>query len=547
MNAKKIYRIFINKKCTKCGICSSMFPEHFVEDFDGTVRIKNDTINEFEFESFEKVKQMCLSGAIQFKEIERRSKEEYEKEIHMLLNEELSKITLISVKKIDYQLCLKDIAVNISFPSEISEYKYNSYEIAEEKGIEALQKIFNENKATIMRGALIDHKVRKLDKFLDRNHPLYYFKAFEEQLNLLIYNINHLVEEGLNQPVSYPEFSVDLKKLNQFGILDSFDKSLPMAGWKTDYKYYVTVEYAKWNDKHRYELQDKDIYEMFNAMISDSFFEYYDGVLDKALEEYIQEYNQIAIEYIHTYVEYILKKVPAPIMGKLDKENQIKEKITILSENLKQSEQKCTEGNYIHLDVDYDSSLRFAFRSDARKAADNRTDRLLREIREYFEKYAETLAENYKNEMVSVIESYVGEVRKICIAGDKLVSNANLNIKLGEYREFSLSIQDVRLSNSAKTVLKDYVLSICKEIICNDLKSFIWISYDIESGEVYMGEGLFGRSKFVTKYGYNFDSIKVHQEVIEETVKLNDILQKKEVMKAVYRKVTKVVEKEVGK
>lgn len=171
MSTRKIYRLSINNKCTKCGICSSMLPEYFIEDTDGSVRIKNDTINESDMKCFERVQGICLANAIHITEIKQKSKEEYEKEIRMMLNRDLGEFTLKTVEKLDYQLDLSEIVVAINFPSEISDYKYSCDETAEEKGREALSKIYNENKASILRGALIDHKIKKLDKFLDKKIP----------------------------------------------------------------------------------------------------------------------------------------------------------------------------------------------------------------------------------------------------------------------------------------------------------------------------------------------------------------------------------------
>lgn len=225
----------------------------------------------------------------------------------------------------------------------------------------------------------------------------------------------------------------------------------------------------------------------------------------------------------------------------------LKKEINKISNKLNFIEQKAKEGNQIYFDTYWDSSYRFVFRSDANKAAKNRIERMASEYKEAIEEYAETIADNYLDEIISNINQYISKVRALLLKYNRVVDGIKVTISLNKDNAIGITLTDTFLSQDTQAKIHKHINDICASE-SRKLSSCPLIFITIDDMEVYDGESIFGRSKFVKMYNYKIDNLdEISKKLQNSQVKLANVIYSKQVLNAIYKKLTTTLENTILK
>lgn len=548
MSNKKLYRVFIDKTCTKCGICCSVLTDIFTENDIGEISIKQETIYEDILQQVVDIQKLCIVGAIRVQELTNEySDEKLEKRIKNIIRTKLERIAIREVHNGDCLLSTDEMDVELSIPSIISEYKFLSLESAEKNGAKELERVYKQNAETVLKGAVLKCKYDKIMKFVNREDYNYFFKDFEDELNNIIANINELIKSGWQKDVPYKIFDIDLTELQNYNDLMEFDTSFWIApNIYGEFSDYVGVDYNS-ADKWRYEINKDEVMRFFEDVIYKSFDICLDSSVVEIVKAYCADYKEKAIQFINKYKKYVYDIIPEGSKSSIDRTVDFKSKVEKLCNEFQSTKQKVKEGKYVYFDMNWDSDYRFVFRSDARKASENRAERMEREYRQSFRNYADTIAENYVVEITSTINQYLSGIHNLCLEYDKRIKNNVILITLDRHNEIKIDLSDVLLPQTEQDKIQRYVQEVCRDSI-EKVDDSILIFTTIDDMEVYTGESIFGRSKFVTKYNYELDNVyKIHDSLRKEHEKLANIIYSKKVTNSIYKKIAMAVKLEVLK
>lgn len=548
MSEKLLYKISIDNSCVKCGICSSSLSHIFDENDIGDVYVKKETIYEENLQEIINVQNLCIANAIKIEKVKDKfESEDLEKKIKNIISSRLENINIKEVKNKDCLLSAEEMEVEISVPSIISAYKFLSLESAEKSGAKELKQVYEQNADTVLKGALLKCKYDKIMKFVNRDSSSYFFEDFERELNSSITNINELVKEGWNKDISYKKFDLDLSTLRNYKDLANFDTSFwffpTVYGEFSDY---VGVDYNS-SDKWRYEIKKEDITRFFEDVIFKSFDVCLDTSVIEKVRNYCSDYKEKAILFINEYKKSVYNVIPSSQKTERDKLAEFNREIEKLSQNFELTKQEVKEGKYIWFDMDWDPDYRFVFRSDARKASENRSERMEREYRHSFKKYAETIAENYTVEITNTINKYMSGIHNLCLQYDKKIKNNIISISLDHCNEIKIDLADVMLPKESQDRIERFLKGVCCDAI-SKVDDHILVFTTIDDMEVYIGESIFGRSKFATRYNYKLDDVhKIHDRLRKEHEKLANLIYSRKITNEIYRKIATKVKQEVMK
>lgn len=123
-----------------------------------------------------------------------------------------------------------------------------------------------------------------------------------------------------------------------------------------------------------------------------------------------------------------------------------------------------------------------------------------------------------------------------------MVDNIKVEVSLEQGKIITIALSDVTLPQSTQNKIHSYIDDICKSEI-RQLSGVPLIFTTVDDREVYDGESIFGRSKYVKKYNYTLDNVdEVKERLQKELIKLTDIIYSKQILNSIYMKIAKALE-----
>lgn len=538
-----MYKIKINNKCNRCGICKELHPTHFNESISGKIYLKKEIIDENEKQLFSSVLELCLPGAIEFDLIvdtQKKDKKNTAAQIKVLINDSLRKIKVPTLDKKDYMVMSDDIKLNVSFRGIRSDYKYKSSELATLAGVTKLKNILSTNKDAVAQSAMIDYQIKVLNKFINQNDDHYFFKNTEYELKKIISEIKFLLEDIGIKGIAIDDFIVDFKKMDNYVGIAEFK----------DWRYNVGVSeimgydyYVNWDSnsdfKYYYEITTEKINQCFEDMIFDMYTDYVEKDVEPIIRNLIREYEICLFEYLEKLRNQILPKIESILSGYNSEKNKsnyadLKLEIRKIIDKVRRynwGEIKAQRGNIREW---YISDYEYKSFSSAYDHGEKKADRLYEDTKRELKEYANRLGKVVADEIIQFIENILGEIQNVHTLHFEKLSKKDLNINLSHQEEIKADMDALKINDADRRKIEAYCINECinkMELIGR----VIYIAPDVKRmDDMYIGDGLFGRMKFATRYNYEIDGSRHLKEInkkyteIEKYAKdklMNDITQ----------------------
>ena len=543
----KIYSISVDSnKCSKCGICSSLLPAFFAENTHGDISILKRTITDREYQEVVNVSALCIKNAINIDTTATINETDYTSQISMLINKELSSITTPKVEYSDYKYDENEIEFPITFNDIHSPYKYLTDISAESAGYKELKQIFDSSSDAVVKGTLFQYKHKKINRFIDRNNFEYFYKETESNINNIICIVNKMLWENFTIKSPITQFIPDLSSISEFTTLSQFEQYAQMTiTMQDDVSCYIGSDYRQSTNRYCYELLASDIQNLFSYALWDLYDKEIEVYAESLLQKYNKTYTIQLITFVNDYRSTITKLLPS-LNSKDSSDTVIKLKAELkkLNDNFIAQPQKTKTGKYVSLDTSWDSDNIFVFRRDAEKAAERRTSRMEHEYNRSFYTYCETLGETYASEICENTNEYLRNIQNLFLRFNRSVPDIIVNVKLGDYVAFSMNINDAMMPENSKDIIRKYITDIATNAL-NRIDTTTFVYYTIDDCEIYIGESIFGNSKFSTKYNYFIDdTTEILHKMHTERDKLNDIIYDMNLMKMIYKHIVESINDE---